>query len=178
MKKNICVSLTTVIVLALILSGLRLGLNSTAQANAQNEYVRKMSTLLPNSYIFVTEKYTGEDPNIRKVHRGENGYVIETAVQGYADEIVLMVGVTDEGKVTGLSVRDMHETYGLGNAALTDWEFLAQFLNTKGDAKIGENVDAISGATVTSNAIARSVNSAVAYVTGADIDSSATPGGG
>ena len=39
-------------------------------------------------------------------------------------------------------------------------------------------VDAITGATVTSKAIARSVNSAVAYVTGADVASAATSWGG
>ena len=39
-------------------------------------------------------------------------------------------------------------------------------------------VDGISGATVTSKAIARCVNSAVSYVTGADIDSGATSWGG
>ena len=72
----------------------------------------------------------------------------------------------------------MQETYGLGTQALTDWEFLAQFLRTQGDAEIGSNVDAITGATVTSKAIARSVNSAVGFVTGADTSSAATSWGG
>ena len=48
----------------------------------------------------------------------------------------------------------------------------------EGDAEIGTNVDAISGATVTSKAIARSVNSAVGFVTGADTSSAATSWGG
>ena len=72
----------------------------------------------------------------------------------------------------------MQETYGLGAEALSDWEFLAQFLRTEGDAQIGEGIDAITGATVTSKAIARSVNSAVGFVTGADTSSSATSWGG
>jgi Na+-translocating ferredoxin:NAD+ oxidoreductase RnfG subunit len=72
----------------------------------------------------------------------------------------------------------MNETFGLGANALNDHEFLAQFLNTSGEAAVGTNVDAISGATVTSKAIARCVNSAVAYVTGADADSGATSWGG
>ena len=71
-------------------------------------------------------------------------------------------------------IRKMEETYGLGGKALTDWEFLAQFLKTEGDAAIGENINAISGATVTSKAITRSVNSAVGFVTGSDVDSGAT----
>ena len=79
-----------------------------------------------------------------------------------------------------------------------DWEFLAQFLRTEGGVAIGSPdqedafsgatgetttetetyVDGISGATVTSKAVARCVNSAVAYVTGADVDSGATSWGG
>ena len=137
-----------------------------------------MQTLLPGSESFTLEAYAGEDENIRRVHKGETGYVIETATQGYADEIVMMIGVSNDGKVKGLVVREIHETYGLGNKALTDWEYLSQYLNTQGDAQIGENVDAVTGATVTSKAITRCVNSAVAYVTGTDTDSGATSWGG
>ena len=90
----------------------------------------------------------------------------------------MLIGVCNEGNVTGLQVRNMEETYGLGAEALSDWEFLAQFLRSEGDAEVGTNIDAISGATVTSKAIARSVNSAVGFVTGADTSSAATSWGG
>ena len=177
MKKLLIPAIALVLMAALLL-GLGFGLSNVAQWNARQEHLKTMRTLLPGSENFTIEIYTGDDANIRSVHKGETGFVIETATQGYADEIVLLVGVSNEGKVTGLTVRQIHETYGLGNAALTDWEFLAQYLNTAGDAKIGENVDAITGATVTSKAITRCVNSAVAYVTGADADSGATSWGG
>ena len=103
---------------------------------------------------------------------------MDTVTYGYAGNITMLIGVASEGNVTGLQVRNMQETYGLGAEALSDWEFLAQFLRTEGDAEIGTNVDAITGATVTSKAIARSVNSAVGFVTGADTSSSATSWGG
>ena len=61
---------------------------------------------------------------------------------------------------------------------LREWEFLAQYLYTTGEAEVGADVDALTGATVTSTAIARCVNSAVAYVTGADVGSGATSWGG
>ena len=104
--------------------------------------------------------------------------MVLTQTRGYAGDIVMLVGVSNDGKVTGLQVRQMSETWGLGYEAMTDADFLKQFLNTQGDAQIGENVDAITGATVTSKAVARSVNSAVAFVTGADADSGATSWGG
>ena len=54
------------------------------------------------------------------------------------------------------------------------------FSGATGEETTGEEtyVDAITGATVTSKAIARCVNSAVGYVTGADVESGATSWGG
>ena len=178
MKKTFLMPLMTLVLAAAVLLGLTFGLKGVASANAQKEHLTMMQTLLPGSESFTVEAYTGEDENIRSVHKSGNGYVIEVATQGYADEIVMLVGVSNDGKVKGLVVRDSHETYGLGNNALFDWEYLAQYLNTQGDAQVGENVDAITGATVTSKAITRCVNSAVAYVTGTDTDSGATSWGG
>ena len=80
--------------------------------------------------------------------------------------------------MTGLVVRDLSETHTLGREILTDHEYLAQYLNTAGEAEVGVNVDAVTGATVTSKAVTRSVNSAIAYVTGADVSSGATEWGG
>ena len=174
MKKTFLMPLLTLVLAAAVLLGLTFGLKGVASANAQKEHLTMMQTLLPGSESFTVEAYTGEDENIRSVHKSENGYVIEVATQGYADEIVMLVGVSNDGKVKGLVVRDSHETYGLGNNALFDWEYLAQYLNTQGDAQVGENVDAITGATVTSKAITRCVNSAVAFVTGTDTNSSAS----
>lgn len=178
MKKPIFLPILTILLAALVLFGAALGLNGIAAAHAQAEHLQIMQTLLPGSTEFVEEPYTGDDANIRSVHKGENGFVIETVTQGYAGQITMLIGVSNDGTVTGLVVRDLSETYGLGAEVLTDYEFLAQFLNTTGDAEVGSDVDAITGATVTSRAIARSVNSAVAFVTGADTESGATSWGG
>ena len=178
MKKTVFLPLIAIVLMAGILLGLTFGLKGIATANAQKEHLNMMKTLLPGSETFTLEPYTGEDANIRSVHKAENGFVIETATQGYADELVMLVAVSNEGKVKGLVVRESHETWGLGNKALSDWKYLSQYLNTQGDAQVGENVDAITGATVTSKAITRCVNSAVAYVTGTDTDSGATSWGG
>lgn len=178
MKKQIFVPVVTILMAAVLLLALSFGLNGVAAANAQKAHLQLMQTLLPDSTEFVVEPYAGEDANIRSVHKGENGFVIETVTRGYADDITMYVGVSNEGKVTGLVVYEMYETYGLGAQALTDVEFLAQFLNTTGEAAVGETVDALTGATVTSKAVTRSINSAVAYVTGADTSSAATSWGG
>lgn len=177
-NKSVLLPVLTILVAAMVLFGISAGLSGIARQNAQEELNAKMQTILPGSTTFTEEAYTGTDTNIRRVFAGETGYVIETVTAGYAGEITMLIGVSKDGAVTGLQVRNMSETYGLGAEALTDADFLIQFLNTEGDAEVGTNVDAISGATVTSKAIARSVNSAVGFVTGADTSSGATSWGG
>lgn len=189
----------SILVAALILFGASFGLQGVAAKNAQEEHLWLMQTLLPGSENFTVEPYSGENANIRSIHKADNGYVIETVTQGYADEITMFIGVSNEGRVTGLVVDEAHETFGLGSKALTDHVFLSQFLNKTGSFAVAANeadaftgataeetaaegesldVDAITGATVTSKAVVRCVNSAVAYVTGADAVSSATTWGG
>ena len=194
--KRIVIAITLT---ALILFGASWGLKGIAAQNAQEEHLWLMQTLLPGAESFTLEPYSGEDANIRSIHKSDNGYVIETVTNGYADEITMVIGVSNEGKVTGLVVLEAHETPGLGNEVLTDHGFLCQFLNRTCSLTIGSSdadalsgataeaetgageeitVDGITGATVSSKAVARCVNSAVAYVTGADAVSAATSWGG
>ena len=195
MKKPII----ALILAAALLFGLCVGLDGMAAANARKHHLELMQTLLPGAVEFTNEPYAGEDANIRSVHKSDIGFVVETVTYGYAGEITMLIGVNNDGKVTGLVVSDAHETFGLGGNALTDHEFLAQFLNKTGSFEVethgadafsgataeaapaeGEaiGVDAITGATVTSKAVVRCVNSAVAYVTGADATTEATSWGG
>jgi electron transport complex protein RnfG len=197
MKKSVLIPVLALILCAGLLFGVSMATSGMYLENARSWHIEDMKTILPGSENFVVEPYSGEDANILSVHRGETGYVIETCTYGYAGEITVLVAVSTEGKVTGLVVRDQSETVGLGAKALYDHEFLAQFLNGSGTFAIGTPgadafsgatgeeatgeeiyVDAITGATVTSKAIARCVNSAVAYVTGADVSSGATSWGG
>ena len=199
MKKPILLPVLTIILVAAVLLAASFGLNGIAALNAQKDHLWLMQTLLPDSKEFVLEPYSGEDANIQSVHKAENGFVIETKTYGYAGNITMYIGVNNEGRVTGLVVRDLSETFGLGAKALTDHVFLKQFLNSSGTFEVatasadafsgatGEvtevegdsvGIDALTGATVTSKAVVRAVNSAVAYVTGADAASAATTWGG
>ena len=192
MKKTLCV----IFAVCLVLLGAAFGLKTVTHNNAQKEHVKLLELLLPDGKDFIKVAYDGEDKNIKSVHKADNGYVIETVTVGYADEITMYIGVDNTGVVTGLVVKEAHETNGLGNKILTDHKFLSQFLNKTGSFTVGAannnedafsgatgtvevsgneiSVDGISGATVSSKAVARCVNSAVGYVTGADIESSAT----
>ncbi len=99
------------------------------------------------------------------------GYVIQaTSPNGYGGNITLMVGVTADGTCNGYSLLTINETAGLGmNAKNADWA--AQFAGkaveafevTKLGASTDNQVDAISGATITSNAVTEAVNACIAY---------------
>ena len=195
MKKPII----ALILAAALLFGLSIGMDGMAVRNAENYHLELMKTLLPGAEAFTLEPYSGEDANIRSVHKADIGFVVETVTYGYAGEITMLIGVNNAGKVTGLVVSEAHETFGLGGNALTDHVFLKQFLNKTGSFEVATTgadafsgataeaetaegeatpVDAITGATVTSKAVVRCVNSAVAYVTGADTVTEATSWGG
>jgi electron transport complex protein RnfG len=106
------------------------------------------------------------------------GYVVDaTNKEGYGGEIQLMVGIgTGEGSksVNGISFLNLEETAGMGMKADEPF-FKDQFKTiTLGDdelvkftksGKQGANeIDAISGCTVTTNAVTKAVNSAVTAV--------------
>lgn len=177
MKWNEWISPLIVSVCAIaLLAGASAVLEPVEAKNREKEQQKLMELLLPGGQEFSEEEYTGEDAGIRNVYRAENGCVVRTAVDGYADEITVLVGVENDGRVTGVVVEDMDETRGLGRRAMTDPEFLSQLLNTKGEAEVGVDVDSVSGATVTSRSVVRAVNSAAAFLSGVDTGSSATGG--
>lgn len=174
-------SLFALFAAALLLLGAKVALSPLRAQNLQREHLAMMRTLLPGSDSFVRIEGSYDD-GVVSVHEDENGFVVETLTNGYVGPIRMMVGVDRAGRVSGLVLRDMEETPGVGGRALRDSEFLAQFLNTDGSAAIaetdaqssatidgqsagaGERIDAISGATVSSKAVARSVQLAVRAV--------------
>ena len=96
------------------------------------------------------------------------GYVVEsTSSQGYGGKIVLYVGVSSGGQIGGVSVLEISETAGLGMEApnvLTP-QFAGRtaqnFTYTKSGSISEAEVDAISGATITTKAVVNAVNGAV-----------------
>ncbi|MDQ1329977.1 MAG: H+/Na+-translocating ferredoxin:NAD+ oxidoreductase subunit [Thermodesulfobacteriota bacterium] len=90
----------------------------------------------------------------------------ESTGKGFGGDIGLMIGVNiANDKIVGIGVTTHSETPGIGSRAKTDPRFAAQFkgLTLTGDFKIkndGGQVDAISGATVTSKGVAGAVSDA------------------
>ena len=88
------------------------------------------------------------------------GYCAEVAPKGFGGDIVMMVGVDHTGSVCGVNIVSMSETPGLGSRTNTP-AFLDQFKGKSGELAVGTNVDAVSGATISSRAVTGGVNEAL-----------------
>ncbi len=98
----------------------------------------------------------------------EIGYAVAITTKGFSAGLQLMFGVDTEGVITGLSIVDCSgETPGLGANAANE-SFYGQFEGMSGNiavTKDGGEVEALTGATITSRAIADAANEAINYVT-------------
>lgn len=94
------------------------------------------------------------------------GYVLTvTDSEGYGGDIQLSMGVRMDGTLNGISILSISETAGLGMNADTDAfksqfadKNVEQFTYTKNGASADNEIDAISGATITTNAVTNGVN--------------------
>lgn len=99
------------------------------------------------------------------------GYVItSTSSEGYGGDIQITVGILTDKTVTGISFLSISETAGLGMNAEKP-EFYEQYSDVaveqfevvkSGTGQDGE-IDALSGATITSSAVTDAVNAALTY---------------
>lgn len=99
------------------------------------------------------------------------GYVItSTSKDGYGGAITVSVGISADGTVNGIEFLTLAETAGLGmNASKPEWKGqyagknVDAFTVTKNGAAADNEINAISGATITSNAVTGAVNAAVHF---------------
>ncbi len=90
------------------------------------------------------------------------GYSVNIAAGGFGGNIDMMVGINSDGTVKGTKIISMSETPGVGTKVNSD-SFLGQFTGKGDDIALGETIDAISGATISSRAVTDGVKSALAY---------------
>lgn len=175
---------------AIMLAGVN-ALTKEPIANLKIETRNKaLLAVMPNSTVLEDKTFTTETLTIFTLERpnGSYGYCVEVAPYGFGGPINMIVGievVMNEGRyekrVVGVAITSMQETAGLGTKA-NDESFLSQYnglfypvqnedgtLNISPSAiTIGRSdvdVDAITGATVTSLAVNRGVNTALDAIT-------------
>jgi electron transport complex protein RnfG len=97
------------------------------------------------------------------------GYCVKVAPKGFGGEIILMVGLDKDAAVTGISLVSMSETAGVGTRT-KDASFLTQFIGKSGSITVVKKspeegqIEAISGATISSKAITAGVQAAIDLV--------------
>ena len=95
--------------------------------------------------------------------------ITTTDKDGYGGDIQVSVGIQSDGTVTGVSFLSISETAGLGMKA-KEPSFYEQYVGknptkfaVSKDGGDGEQIDALSGATITSRAVTGAVNAALGY---------------
>lgn len=174
-------TLTLKLLIITLAAGLILGLVYTVtkepierqQIETANESRR---TVLPEAADFEQTDLTafGVDGEtygiIEDVYRGTDsagapaGFTMAVRTNGYSANLCLTVGIDTAGTVTGVDITTHEETAGLG-ANATSPEFLGQYVGADGPLVVTKTpngvtgeIEALTGATITSRAVTDAVN--------------------
>lgn len=112
--------------------------------------------------------FTDDSGIVSTVYKGQSGYAVEVTPAGFNGAVTMMVGVDNAGQVLGISIVSHTETAGLGAEAASQGAagtaFRSQFAGLSGSVSVskdGGQVDALTGATITSRAVCTGVNAAL-----------------
>lgn len=184
MKETIKLGLVLLLITA-IAGGILAGVNSiTGPVIAEREIMESLSAILDifpdaNDSVEYDETQIAEisasNPSITAVTEvisdGETlGYSITAVTGGYAGDITTLIGVNNDGTIAGVKVLVMNETAGLGDRIQKDPAFSESFkdkgaagsVTPVGDGAGEDEVMMLSGATVSTSAVVKGVNEALA----------------
>lgn len=154
-------------VVAAVLAGVNAITKDAIAANQEKKTQDAIAVVLPGVTGLEKQTLTGETGIVSEVYRSGDSFAVKVLPGGFDGEITLMVGIQN-GALTGISVISHTETPGLGAVAAArnakGEAFRSQFVGQSGTLVIGDQVDAMSGATITSKAVVTGVNAALSYV--------------
>ncbi len=174
-----------VLVTITVIAGFLLGLVNQVTLKPIEEQKNKtiqqsLSEIIPEADSFPIELTPSENDTVNGVNKvytaymgsEKMGYVVNVSVNGYGGEINMMIGLDLNAVVLGAKIISHNETPGLGaNAALP--AFLDQFKNKTGPLSVTKikndtDIEAVSSATITSNAVTNAVNIAIEFIKGVE----------
>jgi len=135
-----------------LLAGVHTLTKSRILAQAEAEEGASLKEVLPQAADFVAAKKGNQVLYYKATDKAGNfiGVAFKAYADGYSSTIETMVGMLEDGTITGVQVLAQNETPGLGTR-VTEPGFLQQFSNKK-IQNLGE-VQAITGATISSEAV-------------------------
>lgn len=156
----ICLVATSLLAFTNSITAEKIALNAVETENASRNVV------LPGavSYSEVTETENGVTycTGYDKIGN-EIGYVFTSGAKGYGGTVSVMAGLDKEGTILGIEILSHSETPGLGANAVKD-DFKGRFAEKSGTLTVdkvsndGQNIQAITAATITSKAVVSAVN--------------------
>lgn len=173
--KPIFVPAISLTVICLIVTALLAGTNAltkdTIELQAQEKAAQARSIVLPAAKSFEEQTISGAVYYIGKDESGETvGYTFTTAAKGYGGDVEVMTGVDSRTEgISGVNILSQEETPGLGANAVKP-EFTSQymqdinfdnFLVIKNQEPIEGEIEALTGSTITSQAVTDAVNEAL-----------------
>ena len=143
-----------------------------AEVNLDTDAASELNT--PKDAQWAENGFEGVDIGEVMAALDENGTVLGYVInvndhEGYAGDIEFMMGIRTDGTLNGISLLAISETAGLGMRA--EEVLKPQFVNKKAESfeyvksgAMGENqIDSISGATITTHAVTNGVNAGLYY---------------
>ncbi len=163
----------TLLAITSIVAALLAGVNSITEpriaAQKEQKTQQAIEAVLPGGGQEIA--FTDETGMVSALYQGGQGYAVQVAPNGFNGLVTLMVGVGNDGKVLAISVVDQSETPSLGAVCAATGaageSFRGQFTGMSGDVSVtkdGGQVDALTGATITSRAVCAGVSAALACV--------------
>ncbi|MBN1556374.1 MAG: FMN-binding protein [Phycisphaerae bacterium] len=139
--------------------------------NQKNETFGQIANLVPGGSAADTKEEIVAGQTVLKVYDARNrhvGWVITASGMGYADAIKALLGLNaDATKITGIYILDQKETPNLGSKITTDWNkqyvgknVLPPLTVVKTQPTKENEIEAISGATISSTSLTDIVNKA------------------
>ena len=159
----ICLIATVLLALTNSVTAQTIEQNAAETANAARAEVLDAASFSEDA----VEAQTGLTYCVGKDANGaEVGYVITAASKGYGGDVKVMVGYDLNGTISGFTILDCsNETPGLGQNSKKP-EFMERFTGKSGELTVdkysneGQNIQAITAATITSKAVVKAVNTA------------------
>lgn len=176
MNKIVKLALVLFLVCAIVAGVLGLVNLITADKIAEQEQIKTQKAY---AAVLASEGYEDAEfdasafPTVDKIAKatGGEGYVVTTTFSGAQGSITMAVGVDMDYKCTGISIISHAETSGLGAKAAEQSEFgsnwRASFIGQGDDialAKKGGQIDSITAATITSDAVVGAVSNCIKAV--------------
>ena len=174
MKQILKLSVTLLLITAITAAALA-GVNAMTKdkiaAAKEAKTNQAILTLFPGSTdirSLAAAEYTDTTGTVKQVFTTDNGLALEVHPSGFGGEITLMVGIRQDRSIVGIQVISHTETPGLGAVAAANNAAGETFRNSFTELPAGTSsvtvtdIDALSGATITSQAIVDGVNAALA----------------